>query len=79
MSKSVLVIDTPDCCEKCPIDYAHCSEHGTKRYSAKSEWCPLRPLPPKLVSYGYLDVGNEDGMYEKGWNNCIDEILGEKE
>lgn len=37
----------------------------------------IKPLPPKLVAYGYLDVGNEDGLYEKGWNACLDEITGE--
>lgn len=39
----------------------------------------IRPLPSKLVPFGYLDVGNEDGLYEKGYNDCIDEITGETE
>lgn len=39
----------------------------------------LRPMPSKLVPFGYLDAGNEDGLYEKGYNDCIDEITGETE
>ncbi len=46
------------------------------RFDEKPTWCPLRPLPSKLVPFGYLDVGNEDGLYEKGYNDCIDEITG---
>ena len=38
----------------------------------------LKPLPSKLDAYGYLDVGNEDGLYEKGWNACLDEIIGKQ-
>ena len=43
------------------------------------EMIPLKPLPSKLVPFGYLDAGNEDGLYEKGYNDCIDEITGETE
>lgn len=39
----------------------------------------IKPLPSKLVPFGYLDAGNEDGLYEKGYNDCLDEITGETE
>lgn len=36
----------------------------------------LKEIPEKLVPFGYLDVGNEDGLYEKGYNDCLDTIMG---
>lgn len=80
-SKAILVIDMPDICYKCP-----CYDHEGGICQATSNWkadredgCPLRPMPSKLVPFGYLDAGNEDGLYEKGYNDCIDEITGEIE
>lgn len=72
-SKAVLVIDMPTHCGECPVK---CRMRGINHVPT---WCPLRPLPSKLVPFGYLDAGNEDGLYEKGYNDCIDEIAGETE
>ena len=33
--------------------------------------CPLRPLPEKDMNYGEDD-------YCTGWNDCLDEMLGEE-
>jgi len=68
--KSVLVIDTPTHCGECPVK---CRMRGINHVPT---WCPLKPLPSKLVPFGYLDAGNEDGLYEKGYNDCIDGITG---
>ena len=83
MNKSILVIDTPDCCRECPL----CSEdHMTYRdycritdkhiwTTEKPDWCPLKPLPEKydMDNTPYNLDYNED--YERGYNACIDEIL----
>lgn len=78
--KAVLVIDMPSEAkiEEYMITYVvyHTGEHGE---GVQGVGIPLRPLPSKLVPFGYLDVGNEDGLYEKGYNDCIDEITGETE
>lgn len=91
--KAILVIDEmPTRCLDCPLiwdemnnDIVRCSngrrldDNDEYIYKQKPSWCPLRPLPSKLVPFGYLDAGNEDGLYEKGYNDCIDEITGETE
>lgn len=79
--KLVLVINAPDNCYECPCSNEGCYLCQINRVQLDDDfqerrpnWCPLKPLPPKLDAHGYLDVGNEDGLYEKGWNNCLDEI-----
>ena len=52
---------------------------GYKEFVSVENNLPLRPLPSKLIPFGYLDAGNEDGLYEKGYNDCIDEITEETE
>ena len=83
MNKSILVIDTPNSCEDCELcdglyDYIclrlgevdESVENGTKDLR-----CPLKPMPEK-----YTDMLSYDSdTFERGWNACIDEILGEEE
>lgn len=40
----------------------------------KPEWCPIKPMPEKVQHKEYWD----NGRYDKGWNECIDEIFKEK-
>lgn len=78
MSKSILVIDTPENCCGCDLEYGHyCGKE--KRYIDEEEfetipdWCPLRDLPEKRkvpLQYPYLHQ-----LIADGWNACIDEIL----
>lgn len=77
--KAVLVIDIPYgiFIEDCVINYKVQESVMQKNVSAGVE--RLKPLPSKLVPFGYLDAGNEDGLYEKGYNDCIDEITGKIE
>lgn len=87
--KAILVIDMPTECIECQfcrvladdkITETRCiltAQRNEDGVNTRAEWCPLRPLPSKLVPFGYLDAGNEDGLYEKGYNDCIDEITGE--
>lgn len=83
MSKSILVIDTPECCDYCPVGrifgmegQVECMEGKDIRVNNNGrtipDWCPLRDLPEK-----YYPVSMN---FESGYNACIDEILkGENE
>ena len=78
MSKSLLVIDTPETCSECPLFeielYRGC-RLGGDHWEDKPKWCPLRPLPEKTID------ASDDYFhgYCNGRNECIDEILGETE
>lgn len=81
MSKSILVIDTPECCAECPmirheidcITEDYCIKNGREiiRLGKKPNWCPLKEIPEK-----YYPVSMN---FECGWNSCIDEILKERD
>lgn len=89
MSKSVLVIDTPITCMRCPFglfisDYIFCVITIDKDGAAKQirndlygikrqNWCPLKPLPEKITRVAVTDHWNS---IKAGWNNCIDAITG---
>lgn len=83
MSKSVLVIDTPENCYSCclrhePIrnlPYCAVKLKGIKDSSVKPDWCPLKPLPEKMTGAAQTDHWNS---IKAGWNACIDEITGRK-
>lgn len=88
MSKSVLVIDTPEKgCISCPIGQDHSNMLETciscpitsrcaidKEAETIPSWCPLKSLP----KYKSME---KSGEYEygkmHGWNECIDAITGE--
>ena len=49
MTKSILVIDTPPCCEDCPLydaDLMRCHYLKNEAYGvdALPKWCPLKPI-----------------------------------
>lgn len=86
MGKSILVIDTPERCSMCKFmrrtdeEYHYCrvlefdyqvDEYMKSTPKGKPDWCPLRDLPEKANHPDYCD----SGRYDKGWNDCIDEIL----
>ena len=87
MSKSILVIDTPNSCMGC--NFLYCDvEHDTDNCIAceesrkvnlekeeKPDWCPLREMPEKK-RVSLLDNELEIGK-KHGYNACIDEILKE--
>lgn len=78
MSKSILVIDTPENCCGCDLEYGHyCGKE--KRYIDEEEfetipdWCPLLDFPEKKdMEPGKTII--RAAQYE-GWNMCIDELL----
>lgn len=79
MSKSVLVIDTPEKCISCiyvGIFHYFCRINcrDIKDVSAKPDWCPLMDLPKK--DNGDYPANTSDAGFAEGWNQCIDEITG---
>lgn len=89
MSKSILVIETPKCCEECPLEMDVDGKlgvnicRGREKYSynpdskEKPDWCPLKEVPEKedkSIFYNNYKTG-----YVNGFNACIDEILRENE
>ena len=77
MSKSVLVIDTPENCGKCKfISGFWCRAMNGRRVPNNDvipNWCPLNPLPEKMTGVASTDHWNS---IKAGWNACIDEIAG---
>lgn len=84
--KAVLVIDMPMDCYECPCSNEGCYLCQIRRrlleddfQDRRPSWCPLRPLPQKKGKHGELHEYDTDIHYEIGWNDCIDEIVGETE
>lgn len=85
MSKAVLVMDMPKYCIDCPCHFADdtgaviCGKEDKVLLSDdiqtyKPGWCPLRELPKRIS--GSQKYKND---YEKGWNACLDTIIGGKQ
>lgn len=80
MSKSVLVIDTPENCGKCKfISEFWCRAMGNRRVPNNDvipDWCPLKPLPEKKE---YVDPTSsakaKKNIIAVGWNTCINMIV----
>lgn len=79
MSKAILVIDTPKNVEECSAKLVRMfgcilfSEGRCKRND-----CPLKPLPQHKITDLEKTTDYSCG-WEKGYNVCLDEILGEEE
>lgn len=87
MSKSILVIDTPNNCASCQmsnINLYDMSKDGTycqlnvrqnipweNARNSRPDWCPLKDVPEKMTDENRWY--SED--YAMGRNTCIDEIL----
>ena len=91
MSKSVLVIDTPErgciSCSigqndsNCRITRIYCPIAEKTAFNAEAEaipdWCPLKSLPEKKEYIVPIDnVESQKDIIAVGWNACIDEITG---
>ena len=80
MSKSVLIIDTPESCSECMFrELSHCIVTGEM---IETDWCPLSPLPPHNDLTQYVRRGDTQSMlhmvqymYDSGWNAFRDELL----
>ena len=84
MSKAILVIDMPKCCDECFAlddngDYPLCLvTEEIKGYTFRSreqkmDKCPLKPIPEKMK--GNESIYYQWGDYEDGWNHCIDILI----
>lgn len=86
MSKSVLVIDTPEHCIHCPLlnGEDECMvQDKDANLNAGDSWdklikgCPLKPLPEKKEYIVPIDnVESQKDIIAVGWNACINEITG---
>lgn len=82
MSKSVLVIDTPENCGKCKfISTFWCRAIHCRRVPNNDVipgWCPLKPLPERKEYIVPIDnVESQKDIIAVGWNACIDAITKE--
>lgn len=79
MKKSILIVDTPDNCEKCKfcaneyVDFCILENATVDDVSKIPDWCPLKPLPEKMTG---VVLTEHWGGVKKGWNGCIDAITG---
>lgn len=92
MAKGIVVVDIPKQCCECPFfdvleesnimycsvsELGHC-EHLLKFIEneyLKPDWCPIKPIPNrKSEDFGQTIIAAARG---EGWNECLDEILGE--
>ena len=87
MSKSVLVINTPERCIDCEIgqNYSNiietcvsCPIAGKSALDGEAEsipdWCPLKPLPEKKEEEYWRSKLSL--AWIRGWNTCISKITG---
>ncbi len=76
MEKSILVMNTPLNCRHCPVFGGElCREAGASIYNfTRPDQCPLRGVPYKRDEKEPLSAC---GVYAKGWNACVNEILRE--
>lgn len=82
MSKSVLVIDTPENCGKCKfISTFWCRAIHCRRVPNNDVipgWCPLKPLPERKEYIVPIDnVESQKDIIAVGWNACINAITKE--
>ena len=84
--KAILIVDMPSCCNNCPCfdgEYGSCNylEKDIEDILIIDKDCPLKPLPQEKVIISIPEKAspiefNGHICYAKGWNDCIDEILG---
>lgn len=83
--KAILVVDMPKSCEDCDCSFDD-TDYGLfclplKRdifgRDEKPSWCPLKTLPRKLDTQEDVSWYNANKI--DGWNDCLNEILGEEE
>lgn len=72
--KAILVIKMPKNCHDCPLNSHTDFDFDVCWVTQKDpSWCPLKPMPKK-----YELTTEKGNRYAVGWNDCIDEILGEE-
>ena len=78
MNKGFIVVDDiPVICAECERaeiwSYKlYCLEEDRVIHNSKPDWCPIKPVPERANHENYCD----NGRYDKGWNDCLNEVLG---
>lgn len=91
MSRSILVIDTPENCYNCGVRRGYMCGGVSESFGIgktlstdlhKPDWCPLKKLSRKSL----IGIDGASGIEEiklrsaqDGYNACIDEILKERD
>lgn len=81
MSKVLLIMDEPKTCIDCVLCrrgacvVSECKKLDDSKFTKRAEFCPLRPVPDKKRVMS--DMCDRVHFHNKGYNNCIDEILKE--
>jgi len=79
MSISVLLVETPDCCELCrfinyePVSRCSVLPHRMSKINDrlnKLDNCPLHALPEAIIP-----CNKEQEAFARGWNACILKII----
>ena len=81
--KAILVMDMPSSCMECTLcknmsdncNYCMATNKIIVDVESKTHCCPLRLMPSKKSNA----IGTNYQRFVKGYNACIDEILGDKE
>lgn len=87
MSKAILVIyEMPKNCGECILaneDYDCCQatqksiSYDERGYGIE---CPLKPMPQKkVIDYETFEEDGQKYAYEVGFNDCVNELVGEDE
>ena len=82
MSKVILVMDKPESCMFCPLldgEIGECNAGGIIEDGENPTKCPLKPMPTRVTDRNTFAIENKYANYQDGYNECIDEILGEQE
>lgn len=78
MAKGIIIVDVPENCRDCKfrnladlcLDELDVIEYRNNKN--KPDWCPVRPIPERANHRDYCD----NGRYDKGWNDCLNEVFG---
>ena len=84
MSKAILVMDMPECCNQCELCWCQdgeyfCIPDDFKHYldikaTERPDWCPLKEMPQKKICKYHIDEKYMRGVKD-GYNTCIEEIM----
>lgn len=83
MIKGIIIVDVPESCEMC--EFMAYNQYGDRFCAVsgyddiieddKPYWCPIQLMPAKINHKARQSLQQEQVV--KGWNDCIDKILGE--
>lgn len=86
MSAILLIKEMPKTCKECPCQMMLVcvpADEDIDEYvdpsKTKPNWCPLSPLPKPITEYEVKVSCDYEPDYALGWNECLDEIMGEIE